>query len=141
MLNTMLVLTMFLCHLYMQGIVGYASCVNYYMRYFNAFFIIIRLNTSPPLIFASFLTRADNTWHACGTLPWHVEPTRFLFVAQNVEDVRLCSLVMPRRWREVRRCFVGMLGRCIGFRVDFFMRRRCGRFRRYVLRDISLWLR
>ena len=114
-------------------------------------------------------------WHACGTLPWHIEPTRFLFDAQNVEDVRLRSLVMPRRRREVRRCFVGMLGRCVGFRVvlvmrlhqfamcrkrhdvrtcfvirfgwciglhiDFFMQRRCGRLRRYALRDISLWLR
>ena len=34
----------------------------------------IRLSTSLPLILTSFLSRADNTSNACGTVPRHVGP-------------------------------------------------------------------
>ena len=36
----------------------------------------------------------ENTWHACGIVPWHFKPTFPLVIIQNVEDVRLRALVI-----------------------------------------------
>ena len=45
---------------------------------------------------------ADNTWHACGTVPWHVGPT-LLFVLQNIQNGRFWLLAVVRTWCSVYR--------------------------------------
>ena len=45
---------------------------------------------------------ANNTWHACGTVPWHVGPT-LLFILQNIQNGQfwLSALVWGKAHRRV----------------------------------------
>ena len=65
--------------IYIGHLSGHAACVNRYMRYctllikYYILFNIMSVRSIPP----------DNTWHTCGTMPWHVE-SHLLIVDQTV---------------------------------------------------------
>ena len=62
---------------------------------------------------------SDNTWRACGRVPWHIGPIPLLII-QDVQDVWLHSYDLVRRRRDASRCFVVLLDRLMQLRVFHF---------------------
>ena len=79
---------------------------------------------------------ADNTWEACGTEPWLVEPIPLLII-QNVQDIWLRPYIPVWRRRDIRKCFAILLDHFMCLCLSFFaVFNRCASPRVFVFNCI-----